>query len=76
MRIKADDLDLMYRICDCLLMHGDKNEAAALKQSVERLEDERRTEREKNRCRAEQNRRAGYAWHSSHHPKKSKYNKE
>lgn len=34
MRIKADDLTLLYRIHDCLLMCGEKNEVAALNQSI------------------------------------------
>ena len=76
MRIKADDLTLLYRIHDCLLMYGEKNEVAALNQSIERLEDEQRMERERNRRRAEQNRKSGYVWRSSYHPNKSKYIKE
>lgn len=47
MRIKTDDLTLLYRVHDCLLMYGEKNEFTALKQSIERLEDEQRMEREK-----------------------------
>lgn len=49
MRIKADDLTLLYRIHDCLLMYGEKNEVVALNALIERLEDEQRRERERNR---------------------------
>lgn len=47
MRIKTDDLTLLYRIHDCLLMYGEKNEFTALNALLERLEDEQRMEREK-----------------------------
>lgn len=76
MRIKADDLTLLYRVHDCLLMCGEKNEVAALNQSIERLEDKQRMERERNRRRTEQNRKSVYVWHSSYNPNKSKYIKE
>lgn len=46
-KIKANDITLLYRIHDCLLMYREKNEIGVLNQSIERLEDEQRMEREK-----------------------------
>lgn len=54
MRIKANDIGLLYQVLWCLIRSGDKAEAAALNALLERLEDEQRAEREKNHRRAEQ----------------------
>lgn len=54
-KIKANDIGLLYQVLGCLIRSGDKSEAAALNALLERLEaDEQRAEREKNRRRAEQ----------------------
>lgn len=57
MRIKANDITLLYRIHDCLLMYREKNEVGVLNQSIERLEDEQRMERESNRQKTQKYRR-------------------
>lgn len=57
MRIKANDIALLYRIHDCLLMYREKNEVGVLNQSIERLEDEQRMERESNRQKTQKYRR-------------------
>lgn len=53
-KIKANDIGLLYQVLGCLQRSGDKSEATALNALLERLEDEQRAEREKNRRRAEQ----------------------
>ena len=67
MRIKAADLILLKHILGKL--------AQRLKELLGELEAKQKTEREANRRRAEKNRKAGYAWNSSNHPKKSKYSR-
>lgn len=73
MRVKAGDLTLLNDIHGCLIRHGQVEKAQKLGILLDRLEAEQEKERASNRKRAEKNRQAGYAWNSSHHPKRSKY---
>lgn len=57
MRIKANDIGLLYQVLGCLIRSGDKSEAAALNALLERLEDEQRMERESNRQKTQKYRR-------------------
>lgn len=75
MRIKAADLILLKHILGKLVRHGETELAQRLKELLGELEAKQKTEREANRRRAEKNRKAGYAWNSSSHPKKSKYSR-
>lgn len=61
MRIKANDIGLLYQVLGCLIRSGDKAEAAALNALLERLE--MNNVQNEKRITIEQNR-------------KSKYNKE
>lgn len=61
MRIKANDIGLLYQVLGCLIRSGDKAEAAALNALLERLE--MNNVQNEKRITVEQNR-------------KSKYNKE
>lgn len=73
MRIKARDLVLLNHIHGKLLRHNETELAQQLSTLLGELASKQNKEREANRLRAEANRKAGYAWKSSTHPKKSKY---
>lgn len=73
MRVKADDLTLLNDIHGCLIRHGQVEKAQKLGILLDRLEAEQEREMASNRLRAEKNRKNGYVWKSSHHPKHSKY---
>jgi hypothetical protein len=73
MRVKADDLALLSDIHGCLIQQGYVEKAQKLGILLDRLEAEHERERASNRLRAEKNRKNGYVWKSSHHPKHSKY---
>ena len=73
MRVKAEDLTLLNDIYGCLILHGQIEKTHKLGILLDRLKAEQEKEQDSNRKRAEKNRQAGYAWNSSHHPKRSKY---
>lgn len=73
MRLKSADLVLLTNIYNKLLYLKEIEQAEQLNTLIARLKHNQKIEREKCRCRAAENRKAGYAWKSSHHPKKSKY---
>ena len=76
MRVKAEDLNLLGEIYSYLICLGEVGMSDELGDLINRLEAEREKERTSNRQRAAKNRQAGYAWESSHHPKRSKYLEE
>lgn len=73
MRLKSADLVLLTNVCSKLSYLGETEQAEELREMIERLKSSRQVEREKCRRRAAANRRAGYAWKSSAHPKRSKW---
>lgn len=73
MRIKAADLILLKHIRNKLVQYQEVELAQQLGGLLGELEMKQTKEREANRKRAEANRKAGYAWKSSNHPKRSKY---
>ncbi len=73
MRLKSADLVLLNNVFNMLQSLGETECATELSNLIKRLEYDRQIEREKNRQRATNNRKAGYAWKSSFHPKRSKW---
>lgn len=73
MRIKAADLILLKHIRNKLVQYQEVELAQQLGGLLGELEMKQTKEREANRKRAEANRKAGYAWKSSNHPKRSEY---
>lgn len=73
MRLKSADLVLLKVIHNKLVYHHENELAKRLQVLLGELELKQDKEREANRRRAEANRKAGYAWKSSNHPKRSKY---
>lgn len=77
MRLYNKELELLTTIYKYLDAEGERKDlSAALLGVVNRLCEQRETARKDNKERACKNRKNGYVWKSSHHPKKSKYIKE
>lgn len=76
MRLHNEELDLLIETCKYLEAEGGRKDlAGALLKIINRLDEQREITRNANKKRASKNREKGYAWKSSHHPKKSKYSK-
>lgn len=74
MRIRIEELNLLVEVYKHLNADGTRKDlAAALLKVIDRLNERLETERKGNKNRAEANRKNGYRWESSHHPKRSKY---
>ena len=76
MRLKRDDLELLREIHASLYTEGKRELSVPLAGLISRLESSRENERQQNRERAAANRKKGYQWKSSYHPKKSKYRED
>ncbi len=77
MRVRIADLNLFVEVYRFLNAEGSRKDlSAALLEVIGRLNMQLEEERLMNRERAAENRKNGYKWKSSYHPKKSKYTKE
>lgn len=75
MRLKNGDYERLKQVRDSLVRSGEMDLADWLEDLLSEFEKDLARTREANRIRAEKNRKAGYKWDSSHHPRKSKYGK-
>ncbi len=76
MRLKNDDLKLLREIHSYLYEAGKRELSVPLAGLISRTEQHNNEERLAAKERGERNRKDGYKWKSSHHPKKSKYYKQ
>lgn len=74
MRIRIEELNLLVEVYKHLNTESKRKDLASdLLKVIDHLNEQLETERQGNKARAEANRKNGYRWESSHHPKKSKY---
>lgn len=76
MRVTNEDLLFLREVHAHLYRTNQRQLSVPLAGLIGRMEIARDKERESNKRRAAKNRENGYAWNSSHHPKKSKYIEE
>lgn len=75
--MKKADLNLLVEISSAYAKGEFRQDLSdALEHMILREKEKMEKTRESNRIRADKNRKDGYAWKSSYHPKKSKYHKK
>lgn len=73
MYVRTGELELLHNVCDKLTFYNETELANQLEKLINRLETSRQAMVDDSRMRQEINRKNGYKWKSSYHPKKSKY---
>lgn len=73
MYIRTGELELLHNVCDKLTSYNETELTNQLEKLINRLEESRQSMVDDSRMRHEVNRKNGYKWKSSYHPKKSKY---